>query len=102
MPPMSWLLAVRGLMMRPAANTPTMRGTRTIPGPRVDPHLHELGAEGVHGVGLVTAPSMSGVYLSNCSSASGSASAEGPAASASIDAARRVSHGLEARGAGRP
>ena len=28
MPPSSWLRAVRGLTMRPAAKAPTMRGTR--------------------------------------------------------------------------
>ena len=31
MPPMSCERAVRGLTIRPAANTPSMRGTRTSP-----------------------------------------------------------------------
>jgi hypothetical protein len=31
MPPMNWLRAVRGLMMRPAAYMPNSRDTRTSP-----------------------------------------------------------------------
>ena len=40
-------ICVRGLTIRPAANTPSSRGTRTSPVVGVDAHLDELGAERV-------------------------------------------------------
>ena len=50
MPPMNCERAVRGLMIRPAAKTPSSRGTRISPVSALHPRLGELRAEGVHGV----------------------------------------------------
>ena len=52
MPPMNCERAVLGLMMRPAANTPSSRRHADLAGVGVDAHLGELGAEGVPGVPL--------------------------------------------------
>ena len=47
MPPMNWERAVSGLTIRPAAKTPSMRGTRTSPVSASTRDLGELGAERV-------------------------------------------------------
>ena len=45
-PPISWLRAVSGLTIRPAAKAPTTRGTRISRVQLVDADFHEFGAEG--------------------------------------------------------
>ena len=69
--------------MRPAANTPTMRGTRTTPVRGSTLTSTNSAPKANMAWVLVTGPSMFRVYLSNVSSASGSASGWVQAASAS-------------------